>query len=555
MSNIAISYARYSSMGQGEGNSLTRQAEAAEAYAVANDLTIDRERSFRDLGVSAWDKSNVRKGALGLFLRAVEDGKISPGTTLIVESFDRLSRAEPIDALAIFTQIISAGLNIVTLTAPPKLFSRASIKANTFQLFEALLDMHRAHAESERKSQLLGSAWGDKKKRALTSGEIMSAKAPHWIDVAVDAKAAKKDPSKRKATLNPERTPVVLKILKLAASGVGNHTIIRTLHAECIPAWSASGKWEPSYVQKLLHNPALYGGIEIDGEVRLGYYPPVITKARFDHIVGLRADRATTKNTNRGGALVTNLFSGRLKCGYCGSAMNIAGYKSRVTGYERKYVACHGARIGAAGKCKIMKMWFMDELEPKLLVWLTSIDYSALVGGDQSKLDAERQVLAGLQGDLQQARLRVANTHKAITEGEPPRSLVKLLASLDDEEDRLAAQVATQEKAVSALAAQDISGKTRMASLMAILKALKRAKDDPVKLRALREQLSALIASAVKTIAMFPAGPTVNGDKSMRYMVVTLKNGKRYEIDDSDDGDESLQIDPKMLEQIQAAEG
>jgi DNA invertase Pin-like site-specific DNA recombinase len=523
-------------MGQGEGNSLARQAEAAEAYAAAHNLTIDRERSFRDLGVSAWDKSNVRKGALGLFLQAVEDGKIAPGTTLIVESFDRLSRAEPIDALSIFTHIISAGLNIVTLTTPPKLFSRASIKANTFQLFEALLDMHRAHAESERKSQLVGNAWGDKKKRALASGEIMSAKAPHWIDVVVDAKAAKKEPSKRKAKLHPERTPVVLKILELAANGVGNHTIIRTLHAEGIPAWSASGKWEPSYVQKLLHNPALYGGIKINGEIKLGYYPAVIDKARFDHIVSIRAERATTKNTNRGGALVTNLFSGRLKCGYCGSAMNIAGYKSRVSRYERKYVACHGARIGAAGKCKTMKMWFMDELEPKLLMWLTGIDYSALVGGDQSKLDAERQVLAGLQADLQQVRSRVANTQNAIAEGESPRSLVKLLASLDDEDDYLAAAVVAQEKTVSALAAQDISGKTRMASLLAIVKGLKRTKD-PVKLRALREQLSALIASTVKTIALFPAGPSVQGNKSMRYMVATLKNGKSYEIDDSDDGD------------------
>ena len=112
-------------------------------------------------------------------------------------------------------------------------------------------------------------------------------------------------------------------------------------------------------------------------------------------------------------------------------------------------------------------------------------------------------------------------------------------ASLNDEEERLTAAVASQEKVVSALAAQDISSKTRMASLVAIMKALKRTKD-PVKLRSRREQLSALIASTVMTIAMIPAGPTVHGDKSMRYMVVTLKNCKSYEIDDSDDGDESM---------------
>ena len=545
MSDVAISYARYSSMGQGDGSSLERQAEAAEAYAAAHNLTIDRARSFRDLGVSAWDKSNIRSGALGLFLRAVEAGTIAPGTTLIVESFDRLSRAEPLDALSVFNQIISAGLNIVPLTKPPKLFSRESIRVNPFQLFEALLDMHRAHTDSERKSQLLSNAWGDKKKRALASGEIMSAKAPHWIDVSVDATRGKKDPCKRKAALNPERTAVVRKVLDLAAKGVGNHTIIKLLHKEGVPAWSDSGKWEPSYIQKMLHNPAVYGGIEIDGEVRLDYYPAVISKAEFDHIASLRAARATTKNTNRGGKTVTNLFSGRLKCGYCGSAMNIANYKSGPTDQKRRYVACHGARIGAAGKCTTMKLWNLNELERKLLMWVTGIDYSSLVGGDQSKLDAERQVLAGLQADLQQVRTRVANTQRAIAEGDPPRSLVKFLASLDEDQDRLVAAVGKQETVVSTLAAQDVSGKTRMASLLQIVKGLKRTSDD-VELRALRERLSALIASSVRTIVLFPAGPAAHGNKSMRYMVVTLVNGKSYQIDDSDDGDEGLQVGPEQ---------
>lgn len=102
MSNIAISYARFSSAGQAEGSSLSRQIERAEAYAAANDLVIDHALSFRDLGVSAWDRSNIEKGALGLFLRAITEGKVPKGSTLIVELFDRLSRAEPIDALAIF---------------------------------------------------------------------------------------------------------------------------------------------------------------------------------------------------------------------------------------------------------------------------------------------------------------------------------------------------------------------------------------------------------------------------------------------------------------------
>lgn len=99
MNNIAISYARFSSARQVEGNSLRRQIENAEKYAAENGLIIDRSLSFTDLGISAYDRSNISKGALGLFLRAVEDGKVPIGATLIIESFDRLSRATPIDAL------------------------------------------------------------------------------------------------------------------------------------------------------------------------------------------------------------------------------------------------------------------------------------------------------------------------------------------------------------------------------------------------------------------------------------------------------------------------
>ena len=49
-------------------------------------------------------------------------------------------------------------------------------------------------------------------------------------------------------------------------------------------------------------------------------------------------------------------------------------------------------------------------------------------------------------------------------------------------------------------------------------------------------------------------GPPIHGDKSTRFMVATLMNGKSYDIDPSDDGDESLQIDPGMLKQVLAAE-
>lgn len=214
MSNVAISYARFSSAPQAEGGSLSRQIDAAQAYAETHGLTIDPNLRFQDLGVSAWDQSNLEKGALGLFLKAIEQDKVPVGATLIVESFDRLSRAEPIDGLGVFTRIISAGLNLVTLTSPPRRFSRETIRENTFQLFEAVIEMHRAHGESQRKSQLLGKSWEQRRGAALTEKRPMTSKAPHWIGTTGAAR-------NKTFHLIPERVEVVKRIVELAKAGTG----------------------------------------------------------------------------------------------------------------------------------------------------------------------------------------------------------------------------------------------------------------------------------------------------------------------------------------------
>ncbi len=56
-------------------------------------LELDDKFTYKDLGVSAYDRSNLERGALGLFLEAVEAGKVPKGSILLVEAFDRLTRS------------------------------------------------------------------------------------------------------------------------------------------------------------------------------------------------------------------------------------------------------------------------------------------------------------------------------------------------------------------------------------------------------------------------------------------------------------------------------
>ena len=518
MSNVAISYARFSSATQATGDSLRRQLETTEKYVQAHNLVLDTTLSFRDLGVSAFNKSNVQTGALGLFLQAIQQNKVPAGATLIVESLDRLSRAQVLDALAVFTQILNAGLNIVTLVDNQH-YSRQSVGDNFGQLIVSIAIMQRAHEESATKSVRGKASWSQKKKLAKETGLLMTEKVPHWIDV-VD----------RKPVLNQARAQVVQKIIKLAEAGTGNHTIIKTLHAEKIPAWSSSGSWEPSYIQKLLHSPALYGGIDIDGEIKLGYYPPVIDHGRFAQLVATRSARATTKNTNRKGQTVTNLFSGLLKCGYCGSPMNITGYKSRVTGDERKYVGCQGARIGKT-TCK-MKMWFMDELEKPLLFWLTQVDYGKLMNvGSPTALATEQQQLASLEAQLATATKAIANLMTAIEEGAP--GLVARFNAKEAEVATLTKQTEAQRNKVALLSAQHTGTANRMQGMVLMFKALTHTTEE-LKLRLLREQIQAAINSVVEKIVLFPAGRYATGAKEDRFADVFFKNGSDRRIEPED---------------------
>ena len=88
----AYSYLRFSTTEQLKGDSLRRQTQAARAYADTHGLDLDEALTFRDLGVSAFKGKNVAEGALGAFLQAVDAGRVPPGSWLLVENLDRLSR-------------------------------------------------------------------------------------------------------------------------------------------------------------------------------------------------------------------------------------------------------------------------------------------------------------------------------------------------------------------------------------------------------------------------------------------------------------------------------
>lgn len=137
--------------------------------------TLFLMKAYANLGVSAYSGDNVREGALGRFLSLVEAKKISSKSYLLIENFDRLSRENVMDAFALLSRILSAGITVVTLV-DNQVYTKDSISKDFGQLIISLASMFRAHEESATKSKRVRAAMKAKRAAAMvqTTGVVSS---------------------------------------------------------------------------------------------------------------------------------------------------------------------------------------------------------------------------------------------------------------------------------------------------------------------------------------------------------------------------------------------
>ncbi|HXR91429.1 MAG TPA: recombinase family protein [Steroidobacteraceae bacterium] len=254
-----FSYVRWSSPEQAAGDSLRRQTAAAAAFAARHGYELDTEIDLRDAGVSAFRGRNASDGALGGFLKAVNDGLVAPGACLFVESLDRLSRAGPWDALPLLQALINQRIAIAF--PPDRLIDLDAVRASPYLLFEVIGVLQRAHDESSMKSTRGKAAWAQKRERAAR-GEIQTARAPAWLRIkppdTEDTRA------KLEFEVIPDRAKLIKRMFSLFLAGRGKAAIAATFNAEKIPTWKPRGKgnamyWHRGYIYHVLTSPAVCG--------------------------------------------------------------------------------------------------------------------------------------------------------------------------------------------------------------------------------------------------------------------------------------------------------
>ncbi len=447
------SYLRFSDAKQSAGYSVERQTAYALAWAKQHDLVLDEELSMRDEGLSAYHQRHVKQGALGVFLAAVEAGQVVPGSVLVVEGLDRLSRAEPILAQAQLASIVNAGISVVT-ASDGKVYSRERLKANPMDLVYSLLVMIRAHEESDTKSKRVRDAirrqclgW----QNGTFSGLVRYGQKPSWL-LAADGKWQP----------IPERVAALQAAVAMFQRGMGAGAIAKRLHEDGMaysPAVPTSG-----HILRLLPHPALVGDkhVALDGEtyVLRDYYPPVITREVQAELLRLSEQRGRRRVKGEIPSLITGF--GICMCGYCGAAMKSQNmtHTRRVDGTLldcNRRLQCvrtnHGDRCLVAGSCSVVP------IERALMDYCSDlVNLQALYTGDRTA--APRAELAAARARLVDVNAKLDRLMEALldAEGAAPATFTKRARELEEDKAALQQAVQSAERELAEAARADITG-------------------------------------------------------------------------------------------------
>ncbi|TAY81974.1 recombinase family protein [Rhizobium ruizarguesonis] len=395
----AYSYIRMSTDIQLRGDSLRRQTEASRKYADEHGLELIEDFKLEDIGVSAFHGRNANQGALGRFLTLCEEGSIKPGSYLIVESLDRISRQNPRSATTLFLQILEAGIDIVTLT--DRHVYRAD-NADFMDIIVSVLIMSRAHEESRTKSLRVGAAWENKRQNIPI--KKLTRVAPVWLTLSED---------RTYFELVPERVAVVRSMFDEADLGKGSLQISRRLNSEGVPTFAPSKGWYESYVSKVLTSRAVIGEFQphryIDGKrVPHGdpiqdYFPAVVAREQFERIQIGRAVRRV-RGAGRKGINNVNLFQGVAQCGYCDGRMMVVNKGQGPKGGV--YFRCDRARRGA--DCNASS-WPLEHFEAAFLWFVDELDIRAIAEGadaEAMRKEAEGRIAVVLADIDKEKRVR-----------------------------------------------------------------------------------------------------------------------------------------------------
>lgn len=496
-------YVRFSSAAQAAGDSLRRQTEGAEKWAKEHGYTIDDTLQLDDKGVSAFKGKNASEGALSRFMEAIQKGKVPTGSVLIVESLDRLSRENPSSAQYLFLQIIVAGIEIVSLLDG----QRYTKDMKLGQIITSSAAFSTANEESSKKSNRVGAAWSEKRKEAITNKVAMTARLPKWLELD----------EQRKIVAIPDRAKLVKRIFKMTIAGYGTGSIASKFTEEGIEPWGQPRKknavrktpiWHTSYIRKIQKNESVTGKFtpshDLGGGERVGveeipdYFPRIISDSEFQE-AQLKMSSKKTAGGKTG--KVSNLFTHRVKCAYCGGPVVFANH-----GGNSQHLVCDNAR---RGKCteKYTSIRY-KAFESAVLEYCSEINLQDILAPDNTtELIEATRILAETTAQINHKKNTVQFLLEAITSAEEIASVSVLTKRMDATSREIAEldrQIEVYKRDVSRLSSSSQYMRQRIEDINRLRK-LSKIEDESVNIE-IRKKLKRCIGDAIKQITVYPDG-------------------------------------------------
>lgn len=495
----AYSYLRISTDTQQGGDGIRRQLEASKRYAETHGYEL--VETISDIGISAFSGANVTEGGLGRFLAAINSGAVEPGSVLLVESLDRLSRDNVLKAFGQFTGIIEKGITIVTLV-DNQTYTSESVSQNVGQLFTSLGIMLRANDESVTKSKRIKASWEQRRKNA--GEKKVTGICPAWLELSADRKTF---------TIKEDAAKVVREIFNLSISGMGVYSIARTLNQDPAkyPPIGGSKLWHASYIHTILETRAVIGEYQPTeatrtnripkGEPIKDYYPPVVSLETYNLSMSKMKQRSAGASRGRKGDLHSNLFTGITQCGKCGGNLSMKGSKFRGVNY--RYLRCVNSLANNGCDCP---GWMYNEFEPTFVQFVREVSFSELMEGTNAQSALKN--LYGLKATTQAAVAEAEKRFNAVLDLMEAGDLTdRMKANYRERAAKIEGELAGHEAALEQLEttiaeaeAQD-SGRDQK-DFLAMFDQLDKIKDQ-VKLRELRFAMSSIIKRTVESIGVY----------------------------------------------------
>jgi DNA invertase Pin-like site-specific DNA recombinase len=434
----AYSYIRWSSDRQTSGDSFERQIRKTREICRQRGWDLDESMKV-DEGVSAYRGDNLSKGSLGRFIQSVDNGRVATPCVLVVEAFDRLTRARLRESRKLFDNLLERGVLICTANNG-KVYDETCLD-NPVDLIISLTELNAGHEYAKVIGERSRSAW-ERRKRLAREGKIVTRKLPAWIECPSQATRT------TEFRVIEDKAQIVRRIFSEYLAGIGSRTISVQLSRERVKPFGRAKLWNVSSVFKLLKSRAVIGEYQPqshfgkmvrkdDGPVVPDYYPSILDKKIFYQVQEMLRRQLVPRGPRQN---CYSLFTGIAECSRCGSKMALkTGAISKYKKTPSITLVCSNAWRG--GDChyntiryKMIEDGVLSVLASNLIKNISSED------GGYAKRIALQGELASISEQL--ARLTEACSVASKNE-KTPQAIFNRMNVLEERENQLNKELET----------------------------------------------------------------------------------------------------------------